>query len=147
ADRAVLFTIYAHELVWMIRRSADNSFFARRHPALVDDKRGFDFTLVEQPVERSAVRITANDATKRSLGPQTAQQISHARRAAWPHLVEIGSQYGYRSLGADASRVSPNVPIEHAIADDKHPRRANPFKHREGIAHSAHHFRQSGRGS
>ena len=80
---------------------------------------GGDFLFREDATQAVASLVVAEEAGNGGLGPERGEIERHVGRAARAVAVALEVDDGHGRLGRDALRVTPDVVVEHHVADDE----------------------------
>src|SRR5262249_44466703 len=118
------FIIHAHHLLRMaLLSTADVALLDRGWPARVGHKTGrVDSQISQQFLNPSRIRILAHHTGYAYACPQRPQHRGHTARPAQPLFSAIRAQEGNGRLLADAFGITPDVAVEHHVADDQNAR-------------------------
>src|SRR5262249_3797844 len=124
--RLACLEINAQHLLWVFVLSpADVSLLHRRWPAFINlDARVIHVKTVEDLADAHAIRVRADHADQAHVGLQSAEHCSNAARAAEAFFPLIGTEQYHGRFLADPLSVSPDVAVEHDVADDQDTRAA-----------------------
>src|SRR5439155_8800290 len=86
-----------------------------------------DGEIGEQLAHAAAVVVVADDAGEHDPGAQSAEHGGDAASAAKPFLAPFRSEQDDRRLLADALGVTPDVAVEHYVADHQYARLPQPL--------------------